>query len=331
MHFKIFVGVDVSKLTIDVFIREKQLHRQFPNDVDGFVSMIRWFEKQTPGLMNDMLICFEHTGVYSLPLALFLEEHPIAYAMIPALSIKRSLGITRGKNDQIDAKRIAEFAYRFQDKVSPTKLPARDVTKLQYLLNLRDRLSRNLGGYMVSKNEIRRALGENILPEIFSSYDKMIVAIKDEIRQLEKIIRGIIRGNDEIRTTFELVTGIKGIGLIVACNLIVYTHNFTRFSDWRKFACYSGTAPFDYQSGTSIRGRTQVSSIANKQMKRMLHLAAMCAIHRDVEMREYYSRRLAEGKSKMSVINIVRNKLIARVFAVVKRGTPFVDLRKYAV
>lgn len=331
MTFQFFVGVDVSKLTIDVFIREKQLHRRFNNDTNGFVSLIRWLEKQTAMPMDTMLICFEHTGLYSLPLAIFIEEQQIAYSMIPAIEIKRSLGVTRGKNDRVDSKRIAEFAFRFRDKISLTKLPAKDITNLQSILTLRDKLSRSLGGYVSSRNEIQRALGQSTLPEIFATYETMIAAITEEIRLLEKAIRSIIRGNEELRATFELVTGIKGIGLIVACNLIVYTHNFTRFDNWRKFACYSGTAPFDYQSGTSIRGKTQVSSMANQQMKRMLHLAAMCAIHRDAEMREYYTRRLADGKSKMSTINIVRNKLIARVFAVVKRGTPFVDVRRYAV
>ncbi|MDR1120095.1 MAG: IS110 family transposase, partial [Dysgonamonadaceae bacterium] len=115
----------------------------------------------------------------------------------------------------------------------------------------------------------------------------------------------------------------------VATYLIVYTHNFTRFANWRKFACYCGIAPFEYQSGTSVRGRTQVSSIANKRVKKMLHLAAICAIHFDTELREYYLRRQAEGKTKMAVINIVRNKLVSRAFAVVKRWTPFVDIKKY--
>jgi len=331
MALKIFTGIDVSKLTLDVFIRERQCHRQFRNDADGFVSMIRWVERQTSEPIEATLICFEHTGMYSLPLALFLEERHITFSMIPALEIKRSLGITRGKNDRVDSKRIAEFAYRFSDRVLPTKLPDRDVAKLQSLLNLRNRLSRSLGGYIISKSEIRQVMGEKAVPELFPTYDNMIAAIKAEIKVLEKTIRAIIKGNESLRASFELITGIKGIGLIVACNLIVYTHNFTRFDNWRKFACYCGIAPFEYQSGTSIRGRTQVSSMANHHMKRMLHLAAMCAIHRDAEMREYYARRLADGKAKMSVINIVRNKLVARVFAVVKRGTPFVDVRRYAV
>ena len=54
----------------------------------------------------------------------------------------------------------------------------------------------------------------------------------------------------------------------------------------------------------------------------------MTAIHFDSELHNYYVRRQAEGKSKMATINIVRNKLISRVFAIVKRRTPFVDIQK---
>ncbi len=331
MTVKVFVGVDVSKLTLDVFIREKQIHRQFKNERSGFVSLIQWLEKQTGQQTRAMLICFEHTGLYSLLLALFLEENSIPFSMVPALEIKRSLGITRGKNDIVDSKRIAEFAFRFNDKIPRTKLPARDITKIQSLLTLRDRLSRNLGAYTVSRNETRRVMREIDVPQLFSSYDSLILALKEEIKWVEKAIRELICGNDELRASLELITSIKGVGFVIATHLIVYTYNFTRFDSWRKFACYCGIAPFDYQSGTSVRGRTQVSSVANQQMKKMLHLAAVCAIRTDTELKEYYHRRLAEGKARMAVVNIVRNKVIARVFAIVKRGTPFVNIKRYAI
>ncbi len=331
MTVKVFVGVDVSKLTLDVFIREKQIHRQFKNERSGFVSLIQWLEKQTGQQTRAMFICFEHTGLYSLLLALFLEENSIPFSMVPALEIKRSLGITRGKNDIVDSKRIAEFAFRFNDKIPRTKLPARDITKIQSLLTLRDRLSRNLGAYTVSRNETRRVMREIDVPQLFSSYDSLILALKEEIKWVEKAIRELICGNDELRASLELITSIKGVGFVIATHLIVYTYNFTRFDSWRKFACYCGIAPFDYQSGTSVRGRTQVSSVANQQMKKMLHLAAVCAIRTDTELKEYYHRRLAEGKARMAVVNIVRNKVIARVFAIVKRGTPFVNIKRYAI
>ena len=329
MTFKDYVGIDVSKLTLDVFILNVKVHKRFKNDLSGFNLLEQWLLKQTGLHLPALLLCFEHTGLYSLSLAHFLEEKQASFAMIPALEIKRSMGITRGKNDLIDSKRIAEFACRFQDKICLTALPAKDISKIQSILNLRNRMAKNLAGYIVTKNEIKRVFQADELPQMFLCYDNMIASLKQEIKLLEKSIREILHSNKELWATFELVTSIKGIGLIVASYLIVYTCNFTRFDSWRKFACYSGTAPFEYQSGTSVRGRTQVSQIANQQMKRLLHLAAICAIHTDTEIKEYYWRRLDEGKNRMTVINIVRNKLLARVFAVVKRGTPFVDIKKY--
>lgn len=97
----------------------------------------------------------------------------------------------------------------------------------------------------------------------------------------------------------------------------------------RKFACYSGIAPFEYRSGISIRGRTRVNPMANKKMKRYLHKASLTGIKLDEELKKYYERKVAEGKNKMSVLNAVRNKLLARVFAVVNRG--FVYQKNYLV
>lgn len=330
MEFKIYVGIDVSKLTLDVFIREKLAHKQFKNDKNGFESLLKWLEKQTASTSDSVLIFFEHTGLYSLPLAVYLEENNISYSMISALAIKRSLGITRGKNDYIDSRRIADFSYRYQDRISLTRLPAKDIAKLQSLLTLRGRLSVTLGRFTVSKNEAAKFMVDGDTKQLFLVYDKMIATIKEEIKNLEKSIKEVIKNNSELRRSYELITSVKGVGLIVACYLISYTHNFTRFSTWRKFACYSGIAPFDHQSGTSVKGRTQVSSIANKQMKKILHLAAICAIHTDAEMIDYYNRRQKEGKHKMTIINIVRNKIVSRVFAIVKRGTPFVNTKQYA-
>jgi len=326
-----YVGIDVSKLSFDVFIRESRAHKQFKNDTVGFDLLTTWLTKQVGHSLDSVLVCFEHTGLYSLPLAIFLEKGHIPFAMLPALEIKRSLGITRGKNDLVDSKRIAEFAFRFSDKISLTKLPAADIRKIQSLLNLRDRLMTHMKGYIVSQNEMLRTIRNEDFPELFSAYENTITTLKEEISKLEQAIKTIIKENEQLRSTYELIITVKGVGFIIASFLIVYTYNFTRFDNWRKFACYSGIAPFEYQSGTSVRGKTQVSSIANQQVKRMLHLAALTAIHFDTELREYYIRRQEEGKSKMSIINIVRNKLISRVFAVVKRGTPFVDIKKYAV
>ena len=85
-------------------------------------------------------------------------------------------------------------------------------------------------------------------------------------------------------------------------------------------------APFEHTSGISIRGKTQTSPLANKEVKVYLTRAAITAIAWNLQMKAYYKRKVAEEKHKTSVINAVRAKIIARAFAVIRRQTPFVTL-----
>ena len=328
MQSEVHVGIDVSKFTLDVFILEVRSHRRFKNNSNDFPVILQWIEKCTKH--KSAFICFEHTGVYSMALAAFLESQHIVFAMVSPLEIKRSMGIVRGKNDVVDSKRIAEYASRFRDKIVVTKLPAKDITRLHFLLTLRDKTARTLSGYIMAVNEVQRGIGHEELPELFASYDAIITALKSEIKKIEAAIKHIINTNPDLKTSFKLITSLKGVSLIVGTYMIVYTCNFTKFATWRKFACYCGIAPFGHQSGTSVKGPAQVSPIANKQLKRLLHLAAVSAASHDPELREYYIRRKSEGKSKMSTLNIIRNKIVARAFAIVKRGTPYVNIRQYA-
>jgi transposase len=88
-------------------------------------------------------------------------------------------------------------------------------------------------------------------------------------------------------------------------------------------ACYAGVVPFDYQSGTSIRYKPKVSVFADKELKKILHMAAMSAIQIDNDLRTYYLRKVEEGKNKMSVINAVRNKIIHLIFALINNKTVY--------
>ena len=65
--------------------------------------------------------------------------------------------------------------------------------------------------------------------------------------------------------------------------------------------------------------------MANKELKKILHMGAMSVIHCNPEMKQYYERKTAEGKHSLSVINAVKNKLVLRVVAVIKSRNPYVD------
>ena len=87
-------------------------------------------------------------------------------------------------------------------------------------------------------------------------------------------------------------------------------------------------APFEHISGTSIRGKTRVSHIANKRIKANLNNAARSAVQNDPELRIYYDRKAKDGKEHGVIMNAIKFKLITRVFAVINRGTPFVRIRQ---
>ena len=76
---------------------------------------------------------------------------------------------------------------------------------------------------------------------------------------------------------------------------------------------------------TSVKGRTRLHPFANKQLKSLLNTAAMSVIQQKREYKTYFQRRTDEGKNKMSTLNIIRNKLVTRAYAVVKPQTPYVD------
>ncbi len=133
----------------------------------------------------------------------------------------------------------------------------------------------------------------------------------------------LIQQDSLLSKQYQQVTSVDGIGKQVAIQVLIVTKGFSTFNDPRKFCCHAGVAPFAYLSGSSQRTRWRVSHRANKRLKQLLHMAALSAIRIEGELRNYFLRKVAEGKNKMTVINAVRAKLIHRIFAVIKNNTTY--------
>ena len=146
-----------------------------------------------------------------------------------------------------------------------------------------------------------------------------------KVKEVEKQILLLLNEIEEIKTNYERITSIKGIGMINALTILIYTENFTRFTDCCKFACYVGVVPFDKSSGISLNRGKRISRLANIQIKTLLTQAAKCAVVHNPKMRSYYQRKLTEGKSMKIVINNVRNKLLQIMFALIKKGQSYIN------
>lgn len=323
------VGADLSKKTIDFVIHQLKAYLKVDNSIAGFRDLINWFQKHSID-HSEVMIVMEHTGLYSYQLEQFLHQQGISFTKVSALAIKRSLGLVRGKSDKIDAHRIARYAFEKQDCLNADQPVGGNLTILQRLHATRERLVKTRASYMTAVNEEREAYELKQTDIIIAAQLKVIKTLDQQIRKLEEEIQAIIQTDNDINRNYHLLQSIKGVGPVVALATIIKTGNFTRFTNARKFACYCGTAPFEHTSGSSIRGKTKTSSLRDKKMKTLLDLAAKAAIQYDKELHEYYMKRLAIGKSTRSTRNIVRNKVIYRMFAVIKRQTPYQEHRMVA-
>lgn len=318
MKEKQILAIDVSKRSLDICVRPTGATFKINNDLSGFKVL-------TAAINPDLepLVVMEHTGLYSLKLEKYLEDQGVPYCKIPALEIKRSNGLVRGKNDKIDSVRIADYAWLRRTQLVATPKTTEKMANLNQLLSLRAKLVKDCGGY---KTRIKEMIDTGQVSKsdlIYKSQKTVMATLNSQIQKIEKVIEELIEADPELKNNFDLIRTIKGVGKIVAARMLAVTSNFKKFRNARKFNCYAGLAPFKHESGTSIRGRSRVSHLANKEIKTVLNMAAFCAIRCNQELKLYYEKRVSEGMRKMSCVNIIRAKIVGRIFAVVKRQTPY--------
>ena len=279
---------------------------------------------------TSVFYCFENTGNYSLKLAIFLSDKSIDYVEENPLLIKRSVGIVRGKTDKLDLFMIARYAWLHREELVVSTVRDTELQELGRLLAFRDQLVRDRTGMINSFKELKSLLKSPSTDTCCKSIKCSTAYITKQILVLENRMKDLMKSEISLDKNFSLLNTIKGVGLVLGCQLLYHTSNFKRFENWRQFSSYCGTAPFEYSSGTSIKRRNRCHHIGDRKMKTLLTLASVSAIQCDSELKLYYKKKVAEGKPKMVALNNVRNKLLARVFAVIKRGTPYVELQQFA-
>lgn len=331
MKKKWFIGIDISKKTLDVVIydsskkhSDSENYRRLTNDKEGYATLLSWFKKRRI-VPDEVIIGLEHTGTYSFDLRLFLETHKMDYCAFNPLHLKRSLGLVRGKNDKVDAERIAYFTYLHREELTYSRLSGSTILQLQELSAERKRFITQQAGYKALLTDNNKHPQTSTLCRA----KNMVEVLEEEIKSVEEEMNVLIEKDRSIAKNYQLLTSIKGIGSINAISTIIHTNNFEAFETARQYACYLGIAPFALSSGTSIKGKTQVSHMGAKILKADLSQAAKSAIVWDKELKEYYERKMKEGKAFGVVLNAVKFKLVCRMFAIVKRGTPFVELNTY--
>jgi len=326
--WNVILGVDVSKLTLDICCAARGLHVKIDNSSQGFTALKKWCK--THGIkMRETLMVMEYTGGYEYRFLQFCESLSIPYCRIPGLEIKRSLGMTRGKSDQIDAFRIGQYGEEKSKRLEPSKPLDKNVLKLKQLLSFRKRLVRERAGMESTLKERLHMYGVQEDDLITRIAGEKMEANKTNIRQVEQEIAGLIKSTEAMWKNYQIITSIKGIGPINAWMTIAYTENFTSFAKARQYAVYVGVVPFEHSSGTSVRGKKKVSHMAHKELKQELNQAARTAVIHNKELKAYAERKY-KNKHYYLVLNNVKFKLILLMFSLVERGEKYVENYKRA-
>jgi len=327
---KFFIGIDVSKPHFDValmvvvnHVKQEALTARFENTAPGIKLFEKWLKSQKTTFSSDCLVVMENTGIYHRLIWTFCSKRNLPIHIGNAAHIKWSFGIARGKNDKIDSIRLCSYAFKEADELKATAALDPELMLLKDMISARTKLLKQRTGISVSVKELGHVNGKEHQKLIEKALKSAIEGIARSIRNVEDQIKKIIMGNQDFKRNYKLLISIPGIGHVTAVYLIGCTGNFAGRPSGKELACYAGVAPFEQTSGISIKGRPRVHRMANKELKRLLHMCALSLIQHNQELKAYYNKKKDEGKHSMSIINAVRNKIALRIAAVIKNQVSY--------
>ena len=304
MAYSFYLGIDVSKLTFDFCLLDHQaqciVEGQAQNSETAIHHCLLALQEEFLG-EDSTLVCLEHAGYYAAPiLRSLIDFAQLDIWMESALQIKRSSGLQRGKNDRIDALRIANYSFDFQRKARLWQPPTQSIERLGLLLSHRDRLVRNWLSLSNTLTEEKDFIPQFLHQELEKINRPAIQAIEQAIAEIESKIDHLLEMDTDLKRQAQIVKSVPGFGTVIASKILQITQGFTRLTNPRAMACFAGVAPFEHSSGTSLKGKTRISHLANKDLKKMLHLAALVTIRKGNIMHDYFQRKVAEGKPNIS-------------------------------
>lgn len=288
VHYKVmqnfyFIGIDVSKKKLDICVMSKSKvlkEEQVSNHPQAIASVIAGLKEELSMSNDSFIICAEHTGQYTYPLMCACNSVGCKLWLENPSQIKYCSGVTRGKNDKVDARRIAEYAMRFLDKAKPYKRPTEELVRLKQLEAERSLYLTDLAKYKAQLTDQDGFMEDKIFKRKARRLKAMINSLEKTLKEIAAEMADVIDASEELSRQMKLLKSVEGVGSVVAMNMIIATEAFTRFDNPRQFNCYVGVAPFAYTSGTSQHSRNRVSQRAVKYIKCLLHMAAVAIAHK---------------------------------------------------
>ncbi len=323
-----WIGIDVSSATLDfALLDEKGTHlesAQVDNERKTVMKLMGAWRKRYGVMPERSLIRMEATGHYTLMLLNMVVAQQWRAWLAHPNDILQSMGIKRVKNDKVDALRIAQYARTFHEKARLFTAQNLKLDRLKHLITRRKHLVRSRARHRTHITDLNRYMDRQVGKDRVRSHGRTAHQAEDKlVAHVDDLILDEIKADPQTQRQYDLLRTIPGVGPQLAAYLVAFTDGFARFNTPRQLSCHAGVAPFERSSGSSVRGRTQVSHQADKSLKTLLHMSALVSVREPGELRQYYERKRAEGKKPILVVNAVRNKLVHRICAVIRNNKPY--------
>jgi transposase len=171
-------------------------------------------------------------------LSYFLQENNVKYCCVNPIEIKRSMGLKRGKSDKADAKEIAYYAWLRREDLTPSIAPSGKIIELQRLMSLREQLVKQCTGLRNLRKGMEVITIGKQKDFSLDVINQTIEHLEQQISKTEKAMVELIKTDNKMLSNYKLTRSVKGVGLVLAVQVLLHTHNFTRFESWRQFSSY---------------------------------------------------------------------------------------------
>jgi len=319
-----FIGIDIASATFTasgltlpgeiVMVREN-----LPNTPEGFARFVSELAGAQITAKNSVLV-MEATGVYSEGLCYFLHAKGYQVAVEPPNEVKKAFKSKR-KNDRVDSQQIAEYGYRFFDKLHFWEPKADLLEQIRTLLTTREQFTKQ----RIANQNTLQALKRKVVqtPLATQMVQENIKRLGKDIKAIDKAIKDLVDQDPTLKEKGQLADKVPGVGLLLTANLMVITSGFSNHVDPKSLAAYIGICPYEHESGTSVKKRPTSDRHGTGRLRKLLYLASLSVRAHNTQFKQYFYRKVAEGKPERLVLNNIANRLLRIICATVKSGIPF--------
>jgi transposase len=308
MGTPVFVGIDISKKHLDIFLTPPDTSFNVPNTEAGMIKLVARLRRAAP-----QIILLEATGGYEFRVVAALREAELPACCINPRQVRdfaRSLGIL-AKTDRIDARVLAHFAEKLQPE--PRPLPEDQQQELKHLMARRRQL---LEMVLMEQNRLQ------ISPflRVQQSIQSALQALKEQLRQLDRDIDDFFRRYPVWLDQDQLLRSVPGVGPLTSLSIMAWLPELGHLSR-REIAALVGVAPFNRDSG-AWRGKRSIRG-GRPQVRRSLYMATLAAMRFNNVIRTFYQRLLQNGKAKKLALTACMRKLLTILNAMMKNHQPW--------